>query len=54
MQWEDKFKLCDGDEYKYTLSEIQRLFTIQVVSELVDKTYNSESKEDAIVYSPKE
>ena len=30
-------KFCDGDEYKYTLSEIQRLSTLQVLSKFVEK-----------------
>ena len=30
-----KYKFCDGNEYKYTLSEIRLLSTLQVVSERV-------------------
>ena len=41
--------LCDGGEYKYKLSEIQCLSTLQVVSELVEKTDNIESEDDASV-----
>ena len=36
------------------LIEIQRLSTLQVVFELVEKTANSESEDDASVYCPEE
>ena len=49
-----KRKLCDGDDHKYTLSEIQHFTTLQVVSELVEKTADSESDDDASVYCPEE
>ena len=49
-----KCKFCNGYEYKYTLSEIQRLLTLHVVSDLVEKTADSESEDDASVYCSKE
>ena len=47
-------KLCDGDEYKYMLSEIQRLSTLQVISELVEKKTDSKSEDDSSVYLTEE
>ena len=49
-----KYKFCDGDEYKYMLSEILRLLTLHVVSKLVEKTADSDSEDDASVYCPAE
>ena len=49
-----KCKFCDIYEYKYTLSKIQRLSSLQVVSEIVEKTADSESEESASVYCPEE
>ena len=51
---ENNCKFCDRDEYKYILSEIQRLSTLQVVSELVEKTANRKSEDDVSVYCPEE
>ena len=48
-----KCKFCDGDEYKYALVKIQRLSTLQIVSDLVEKTADSKSEEDASVYCTK-
>ena len=49
-----KCKFCDVDGYKYTLSEIQLLSTLQVVSELVEKTDDRKSEDNESVYCPEE
>ena len=49
-----KCKFCDGDEYIYILNEIQRLLTLQVVSELLEKTSDTKREDDVSVYCPKE
>ena len=47
-----KFKFCDGDEYKYMLSEIQRLSTLKIFSGIAEKTADSKSEDNASMYCP--